>query len=346
MRKLLIISILIITIVPCLYNTGRAENHPFVKEYLKKAKDENKILILEFWSPRCGPCVKLKRDIFDNEEVSNFLNKNFVLLKVSPADSIHNELFKYYKLDTQSSVLFFNKGGALIECSYGYNGNKKDYLDFMSDIAKQKNLYSDIYKEYLKDTTDVHSNYLLAKRLIYRDRFKACEHFKYILKNDNNDVNGYHSVCRFVLAENEYYYTNKIDKLIEYVQDFTDTELGPKAYSYITNSLRNKKDKINCIKMCSEAYNKYPTDPDILNKYAWSIYVFKLKEEYNKALKLVEKAISINPKKAGYMDTQAWLQFETGQIDKAIKSEEKAYELNPHKAYKKALEKFKASKRL
>jgi len=336
---ILIISVLIIT--SCQIQQQEVKNHPFVTEFINSLNDESKTLILEFWAPSCGSCIKLKNDIFENDQNINFLKENFLLVKVSPSDLNYKSLFKYYNLNTQSSVLFFNKQGVEIERSVGYNGNKESYIAFLKDINNRKNLFVDVNEKYLKDTTDILSNYLLANKLLFRyENQEALKHFNYIIHNDVEDALKYQLECKFRIAEIEFLKTGNIDKLIDLTKTSLDDEFAPQVYLYLINYYKSKKDHKNSIFSSAEALYKFPHHPDLLNKHAWNIYLFKIKEDLNEALEMTKKAININPNVAGYWDTQAWIYFELGMHINAIESEKKAIELFPHQTYKNALNKF------
>lgn len=338
---LLIITSLILS--SCQKEGEVIKNHPYV-DNLINTLDNNKTLIIEFWSPSCAPCIKLKNDIFDNDQNKAFLTDNFILFKVSPSDSIYKLLFNYYKLEVQSSVLFFNAKGEEIERSVGYDGNKHAYISFLEDIAKKENLFSDIYKNYLDDPTNLTYNYLLAKKQLFRyENEKAVKLFNYILKNDPEDKFGYYSESSFRIAEYEFLNSGEIEKLKDYVNSFNDKEYAPQAYLYLINHYKNIDDHKNSVITSGEALRKFPLNPDLLNKHAWNIHLFKIEEDYMDALEMIDKAIQINPTVAGYWDTQAWLYFELGESEKACLSEQKAIELYPHNVYKQALDKFKST---
>jgi tetratricopeptide (TPR) repeat protein len=343
MKNLVSLIIISLIITSCQKQEEVIKNHLFVNEHIKTLDNDSKTLIVEFWAPTCSPCIKLKNDIFDNDQNLGFLNENFVLVKVSPSDSIYKSLYKYYNLNAQSSVLFFNTNGAEIERSVGYDGNKDAYMSFLNDITKRENLYNDLYKNYVDDSTDLKYNYLLAKKLLFRyENKKAIEHFNYILKNDSDNEYGYHSECLFRIAEYEFLNRENIKDLECYVNSFSDNEFSPQAYLYLINHFKNKNDHKGSVTTSAEALCKFPFNADLLNKHAWNIYLFKIEEDYKEALEMIDKAISINPNNAGYWDTQAWLYFEIGESEKAAQSEQKAVDLYPHSAYKQALKKFKS----
>ena len=59
-------------------------------EALDKAKDENKLIMIDFYSDWCIPCKQLDSETFSDEELSAFLNDNFICLKSNvDEDSLH-----------------------------------------------------------------------------------------------------------------------------------------------------------------------------------------------------------------------------------------------------------------
>ena len=47
-------------------------------EVLAKAKAHNKYVFLDFGSPRCSPCLWIKKNIFTIDSVADFINSTFV----------------------------------------------------------------------------------------------------------------------------------------------------------------------------------------------------------------------------------------------------------------------------
>lgn len=337
------INIFILLIMPfnIFCQKEEAKEIVYITNAVKLAAKENKTLIIEFWAPTCGPCIRLKRDIFENEKTKEFIDKNFLVFKVSPADSIYNALWKHYYLVYQSTIIYFNKNGNEIDRTVSYDGNKNAYLSFMKDVSEGKNLYKDIFELYHKDTLNAFNNYLLAKKLLSRNEMKnAIILFNRALLYAKDDTSGFYQECKYKIAECEYILNGNIDKLKEYIKTEANNDFVPKAYEYLLSDYINKKDKNNCLIFCDEAINKYPESWEVLNKYAWIIFVFKIKDDYEKALKMAQKSISLNPDRAGTYSTEASLYFEMGNKEKAIESIKKAIEIYPHSFYKEELERF------
>lgn len=343
MKNLFYLTVLVSIALSCVNQKPEKKEITFINDAVNKAKTENKILIIEFWAPECGPCIRLKRDIFENEKNKEFLNKNFLLVQVSPIDSVYDPLWKHFNLAYQSSIIFMDQSGNEIDRTVSYDGNKDAYLNFLKEVFEGKNLYNKVFSTYKMDTMNVESNYLLAKKLLFRYQLEdAIKQYNKVLLLDKENIKGYNPECKYKIAESNLMLTGNLESMQEYIKTDSKNEYVPKAYEYLISDLINKKDKNNCISLCKEAFDKYPDSWEILNKYAWAIYVFKIKEDYQKAITMVQKSILLNPSRSGTYSTEAWLHFEMGDKEKAIQLQNKAIEIYPNASYIQDLEKFKS----
>jgi hypothetical protein len=222
----------------------------------------------------------LKRDIFENDKNREFLNKYFLLVQVSPVDSLYNPLWKHFKLAYQSSVIFIDSNGNEIDRSVSYDGDKNAYLNFLKEVAEGKNLYKEVFTTYEKDTLDALGNYQLAKKLLFRYQLNdAMKYYNNVLLYDLENKLGLNPECKFKLAESEFILTGNLDKIREYIKSDFKNDYIPRACNYLINNLKSKNDKIGCISICEDAYRKYPDSHEILNKYAWMICSFISKRQ-------------------------------------------------------------------
>jgi tetratricopeptide (TPR) repeat protein len=325
-----------------------ADNHvvdSFINEKVQEAKKSNKLPVLEFWAPSCGPCVRLKREIFENDLYKEFLNMRFFIVPISPSDSLYNPLWKSYRLVYQSTIVYLDKSGDEIDRTVSYDGNKDAYISFMNNVSEGKNLFRDILQTYKADTNNVPALFALAKKLTMRYELKgANNYFTKVLLLDPSNNNGLNCESRFRIAENELMLSGNLNKMNIFIKSDSDKLFIPKAYEYLLNNFIGKKEKQACLDLSIEAYQKYPDSWEILNKYAWAICTFRLKDKYPQALTMGVKSITLNPERAGTYSTVAWVYYLMGNQRKAIEYQKKAIERSPNTSYTVDLELFMNNK--
>lgn len=97
----------------------------------QRAKMENKILILDFTAKWCLPCRFMEKEVFNNQEVSSFLEKNAIVYKVDVEDFdgiVIKELYQISLLPT--NIILDPNGNELTrkESSFG----PQEYMKWIS----------------------------------------------------------------------------------------------------------------------------------------------------------------------------------------------------------------------
>jgi hypothetical protein len=97
-----------------------------------------------------------------------------------------------------------DKNGNEIDRTLSYDGNRDAYLNFLQDVSEGRNLYSVVFSTYKKDTLNVTSNYILAKKLLFRYQIKdAVKLFNNVIIYDPYNKCGHKSECEFRIAESQ-----------------------------------------------------------------------------------------------------------------------------------------------
>jgi hypothetical protein len=157
---------------------------------------------MEFWAPECKSSIKLKEEIFENKETEEFLTDNFLLVKISPSDSVYSSLRNHFNLNNQNACVFMDINGNEIDRSVNYDGNRNTYLNFLKDVSEGRNLFCQVFMAYKKDTMDVRNNYLLAKKMLFRCQVKdAINKFNNVISLDPRNSKGYKEECKLKIAE-------------------------------------------------------------------------------------------------------------------------------------------------
>ena len=68
-----------------------------------KAKAENKLIFLDCFTSWCGPCKKMARDVFPQEQVGAYMNPRFVNIKIDMESEYGAPLAKKLQLFPPSS---------------------------------------------------------------------------------------------------------------------------------------------------------------------------------------------------------------------------------------------------
>lgn len=103
----------------------------------KKARNEGKMVMADFYTDWCGWCKKLDKDVYTNTEVKR-LAENFICAKINC--QIDKGAFSKYGLKGYPTIIFFNANGDIIETVIGYKAPKifvgimKKVLDKISDM--------------------------------------------------------------------------------------------------------------------------------------------------------------------------------------------------------------------
>lgn len=109
MKKL---SITLITLVATL--TAMAQGIAFepegttLEQASAKAKAEGKLIFLDCFTQWCGPCKKMARDVFPQEQVGQFMNPKFVSLKIDMESAYGAPLAKKLQITAYPTFVIFN----------------------------------------------------------------------------------------------------------------------------------------------------------------------------------------------------------------------------------------------
>ncbi len=89
-------------------------------EALAKAKLENKLVFVDFYTSWCGPCKKLTKFVFPQEKVGDYFNSKFINCKIQCDDKgVGAKLQKVYNIVAYPTLMFLNKNGEIVHSQSG-----------------------------------------------------------------------------------------------------------------------------------------------------------------------------------------------------------------------------------
>lgn len=107
---------------------------------LKDAKANNKLVLLYFsGSDWCGPCIKLKKDVYENNEFQTFASKNLILVKADFPRLKKNQLSKEQTaLNEKMAEKYNSKGKFPLSILLDSNGKiLKEWDGYPKDLTTE-----------------------------------------------------------------------------------------------------------------------------------------------------------------------------------------------------------------
>jgi thiol-disulfide isomerase/thioredoxin len=152
-----------------------------LSESLKKAKAENKLVFVDFYTSWCGPCKVMTAEVFPLPNVGTYFNSNFISCKVQCDDKgIGVELGNKYKIIAYPTLMFLNGDGELVHSFVGSTSGNGLIEAAKVALNPDKNLMSAIKKW---DSGDRSKEFVAS----YFSKLKRV----YQYEKANNDFNTY-----------------------------------------------------------------------------------------------------------------------------------------------------------
>lgn len=122
-----------------------------LKNALKQAKEENKIVFVDFMATWCGPCKKMTVETFNNPAVGEYFNKKFICIQVDVDKE--KGLAKKYKVRNVPTYVLFDQEGKEIARKSGFMEANR-FLHFVQVLMKDAPSFEDLWNECRKDVKD------------------------------------------------------------------------------------------------------------------------------------------------------------------------------------------------
>ncbi|GEM_PF-4337368 len=252
MRKTIVMIVLIFLFLSC--NQGQkkvitiGENNWFTEygfyDALEKAKRENKPVLAYFTAKWCGPCQKMKKNLFEKKEFKR-IAKRVVLLRIEQTEGLGRMLCKKFKIMVYPSVMLLDSNGSVIDRGWhGERGNTvKDVEEWLTiSVEKTK-------PEFYKKPMPLNRLYnLVCKPFTSFSKFSDKERLK-ILENSlmayaerlkgKTDSKAYYTILINFIGEVSSVYKTK--KGEERKKDFL--KKYDKKVSFLVSKMKEKKDR-------------------------------------------------------------------------------------------------------
>lgn len=304
-----------------------------VDEALVKARRENKLVFLDFYTETCGGCTKLNKEVMHNASMAEFLNKRAISLKINGIKGKGIEVSKKYKVYGYPTVMVLEMDGSERDRISGYD-NREKMVKKITDYINDVNTIPGLLKAHNNNPDDIDNNLKIARRYVDRYQRKySIDYFKKVLELDPDDKKGYRNEAYYKVTLYNAIYDKKTQELENYLNKCNNQAQLQEGYNVLVKIYKRQKSIEKVIEMYERHIKMLPEDFYVKNEFAWDVYENRVAAKYPLAIKESKKAVAASPEDANRLDTLAWLLFESGNQKEAVETMSKAYECC--KAYQK-----------
>ncbi len=189
MKSISILAILLFSITASVYG-GIEFFEGSWEEALAEAKAQDKIIFMDAYAVWCGPCKRMAKTVFTDEEVGKFYNDKFINVKMDMEKGEGIQLRSKYRVMAYPTLLYIDYTGEVVQKVKGARG-----VDAFIELGKKALLQvdrSDAYAaEYEKGKRDPEFvyNYIRALNNAGKPSTKVANEYLYEQKDLTTEQN-------------------------------------------------------------------------------------------------------------------------------------------------------------
>lgn len=348
MKNLIKIPFILLLVIS-LYMPLKASDHPEVhftegtfEQVLKKAKDEKKVLMIDFVTDWCKWCIETDKKVYTNPDVASFANENQVNWKIDAEKGEGIELAKKYNVKGYPTIVFVNGKGEEIDRIYGYIFADA-FLERMKDYKMGVNTYTGLKKGVEKKPNDAASNFKFAQKMIDNGESEgAVVYLEKVVTLDPGNSAGFTDDAKYSLASIK----NDAAALKAFMQEYPESNKLKDSYISLAGALA-ETDYAGAYNIYKDAFAKYgSTDRDLHFNYGMFLYSYGYQmwkkengteTDKQAGLKALEESLeyvkgSVNEPSAYYITSGIY--YDLKDYAKATENIDKALALADKKAYR------------
>ncbi|MDX2362177.1 MAG: thioredoxin family protein [Crocinitomicaceae bacterium] len=90
-------------------------------EALEKAEEENKMIFLDAYATWCGPCKRMSKNVFTDQEVGALFNKNYINFKMDMEKGVGPQMARNLELHSYPTLYIMTSDGEPITSQVGFS---------------------------------------------------------------------------------------------------------------------------------------------------------------------------------------------------------------------------------
>ena len=232
-------------------------------------------------------------------------------------------------------LVYLNSSGEEIDRIFGYVPPDK-YLNRIQEIYNGVDTFLSFKNNFISGSRDTQVISKLSEKCKSYSELEFCEDvYSYVMKNKTNFDSQTVFSSELIFAKKQLAIDGKTSSLIKLINVYENPECQKAIYQTLVYYYHNSGDVGAEAKIYKEYSDKFTTDENLLNGYAWRMTELQL--NLQDALKKSTQAINLtssNPEaQANILDTKAELLWLLNRYDEAISTINIAIDINPDSDY-------------
>lgn len=125
LKSIMIVGAIMMMMSSNLMAQGIEFFHGTFAEAQVKAKEEGKLIFIDFYTSWCGPCKMMAKKYFTLETVGKQFNKKFICLKIDAEKEDGPELAKKYEVKGYPTLVFTDASGKVVNRVLGMKNEEQ-----------------------------------------------------------------------------------------------------------------------------------------------------------------------------------------------------------------------------
>ena len=138
--------------------------HGSWEEALEQAKTQDKVIFVDAYTTWCGPCKRMAKTVFTQEEVGEFYNSNFICMKIDMEKEMGLRFQEKYPVAAFPTLYYIDGNGEVVHRTKGAR-NANQFIELGRTVIGKTDNSGDYAKKYEEGDRDPELIYKYVKAL-------------------------------------------------------------------------------------------------------------------------------------------------------------------------------------